>query len=193
MPHALSLDGVGFSVGARPILRNIAFSLSPADRAGLIGENGSGKSTLLRLIADELTPSSGVIRTGGQRIGLLHQALDAAPGQTVRQVLDAAVAPAHRCLERLDRAAAYLRDVVAGWPGPVLIASHDRAFLDEAVTTLIDLDPAPSAHRIHDAGETGGAQVFRGTYGAYLRHRTARGGPSNTARSRNGSPTCAPP
>lgn len=32
-----------------------------ADRTGLVGRNGSGKSTLLRLIAGELTPSSGLV------------------------------------------------------------------------------------------------------------------------------------
>jgi ABC-type multidrug transport system ATPase subunit len=33
--------------------------------SGLVGTNGSGKSTLLRLIASQLTPTAGSIRTAG--------------------------------------------------------------------------------------------------------------------------------
>ncbi len=43
-------------------------------RSGLVGTNGSGKSTLLRLIAGELTPTAGHVRTTG-RVGYLPQDL----------------------------------------------------------------------------------------------------------------------
>ncbi|HRO30807.1 ABC-F family ATP-binding cassette domain-containing protein [Citricoccus sp.] len=83
-----------------------------------------------------------------------------------------------------DRGTALLVDLLAGWSGPVLIASHDRAFLDEAATSLLDLDPAPGLHRDAGAaggdgdgadGNGGGAGVgvtrFGGTYTQYLLHR----------------------
>lgn len=80
-----------------------------------------------------------------------------------------------------DDATAHLRAVLTGWRGPVLIASHDRAFLDEAVTSLIDLDPAPAAHRhtaplVGDGPGSGiGLTRFTGNYTDYLgRRRTVR-------------------
>ncbi|WP_335934826.1 ABC-F family ATP-binding cassette domain-containing protein [Streptomyces sp. PTD5-9] len=41
-----------------------------------------------------------------------------------------------------DDAAAFLEEQVRGLPGVVVVASHDRAFLDAVCTDLIDLDPA---------------------------------------------------
>ncbi len=41
-----------------------------------------------------------------------------------------------------DGAAAFLEEQLRGLPGTVLLASHDRAFLDAVCTDLIDLDPS---------------------------------------------------
>ncbi|MEV6925284.1 ABC-F family ATP-binding cassette domain-containing protein [Dactylosporangium sp. NPDC051485] len=41
-----------------------------------------------------------------------------------------------------DGAAAFLEEQLRGLPGAVVLASHDRAFLDAVCTDLIDLDPA---------------------------------------------------
>ena len=76
-----------------------------------------------------------------------------------------------------DTATDYLRGVLTAWQGPVLIASHDRAFLDETVTSLIDLDPAPlpHAHTGDLVGDGEGAGIgitrFSGTYTDYLQAR----------------------
>lgn len=58
-----------------------------------------------------------------------------------------------------DAAAAFLTRVLHGWSGPVLFASHDRAFLDEAATTLVDLDLRDSAD---------GVTQFGGGFSEYL-------------------------
>jgi macrolide transport system ATP-binding/permease protein len=57
-----------------------------------------------------------------------------------------------------DQAVAYLVGQLAGWRGPVIFASHDRAFLDEVATELVDLDP--------DRSRT--ATRYGGTFSDYL-------------------------
>jgi ATPase subunit of ABC transporter with duplicated ATPase domains len=47
-----------------PVFDTLSFTLG-ARRTGLVAPNGAGKSTLLRLVAGELTPSSGVIDLAG--------------------------------------------------------------------------------------------------------------------------------
>jgi ABC transport system ATP-binding/permease protein len=57
-------QGVSFSRGDRPIVKDFTTTIMRGDRVGLIGPNGSGKTTLLRLLLGELPPDSGTIRIG---------------------------------------------------------------------------------------------------------------------------------
>ncbi|MEU6320026.1 ABC-F family ATP-binding cassette domain-containing protein [Streptomyces sp. NPDC047009] len=61
-----------------------------------------------------------------------------------------------------DSAAAFLEEQIRGLPGTVVVASHDRAFLDAVCTDLIDLDPA-----------MGGPVRYGGNYNAYLSEKRA--------------------
>ena len=61
-----------------------------------------------------------------------------------------------------DEAAAFLERQLRDWRGPVVFASHDRAFLDAVATGLLDLDPSRS-----------GTTVFGGGYSAYLAEKSA--------------------
>ncbi|MFE7598410.1 ABC-F family ATP-binding cassette domain-containing protein [Streptomyces sp. NPDC057494] len=61
-----------------------------------------------------------------------------------------------------DGAAAFLEEQVRGLPGAVILASHDRAFLDAVCTDLIDLDPAVD-----------GPVRYGGNYSAYVREKHA--------------------
>jgi macrolide transport system ATP-binding/permease protein len=66
-----------------------------------------------------------------------------------------------------DDAVAYLETQLRGWRGPVIFASHDRAFLDAVATELVDLDPDRSRP----------ATRYGGTFSDYLdekRHERER-------------------
>ncbi|MER5500811.1 ABC-F family ATP-binding cassette domain-containing protein [Streptomyces sp. NPDC002561] len=61
-----------------------------------------------------------------------------------------------------DGAAAFLEEQVRGLPGVVVVAAHDRAFLDAVCTDLIDLDPAVD-----------GPVRYGGNYSAYQSEKRA--------------------
>ncbi|GGP45619.1 ABC-F family ATP-binding cassette domain-containing protein [Streptomyces calvus] len=61
-----------------------------------------------------------------------------------------------------DGAAAFLEEQIRGLPGAVVVAGHDRAFLDAVCTDLIDLDPAVE-----------GPVRYGGNYSAYLAWKRA--------------------
>ncbi len=68
-----------------PVLAGLTVSVGPG-RTGLIGVNGSGKSTLLKLIAGELRPGSGAVRTRGE-VGYLPQAITLGTHRSVSDLL----------------------------------------------------------------------------------------------------------
>lgn len=72
-------------------------------------------------------------------------------------------------------AAAHLSGVLREWPGPVLLASHDRAFLDDAVRALVDLDPgaAPVGDDPADGHAARGVVRHTGTFTEHLGNRRA--------------------
>jgi ATPase subunit of ABC transporter with duplicated ATPase domains len=67
------------------VLSGLTLSIS-AGRTGLIGVNGSGKSTLLKLIAGELRPAAGAVRTSTD-VGYLPQAINLGTRRTVSDLL----------------------------------------------------------------------------------------------------------
>ncbi|MCX7520906.1 ABC-F family ATP-binding cassette domain-containing protein [Microbacterium sp. STN6] len=66
-----------------------------------------------------------------------------------------------------DEAAAFLEKQLVAWVGPIVFASHDRAFLDAVATGLLDLDPTAEGERATD-GARGRGIRFGGNYTGYL-------------------------
>lgn len=62
----LSTEGLGFSYGAHPVLRDVDLALCRGSFSGLIGPNGCGKSTLMRLLAGVLVPDEGCVLLDGE-------------------------------------------------------------------------------------------------------------------------------
>ncbi|WP_212844634.1 ABC-F family ATP-binding cassette domain-containing protein [Catellatospora sp. IY07-71] len=58
-----------------------------------------------------------------------------------------------------DEAVAFVEQQLRQLPGVVVVASHDRVFLDEVCTDIVDLDPGDTAH--------GGLVRYGGAYTAY--------------------------
>ncbi|WP_374929497.1 ABC-F family ATP-binding cassette domain-containing protein [Kytococcus sedentarius] len=79
-----------------------------------------------------------------------------------------------------DRGWELLAGLLGQWRGPVLLASHDRAFVDEVATVLFDLDPVPLPHAQvaadHDSPGSGfGVARFTGRWSDHLiEQRAAR-------------------
>jgi ATP-binding cassette subfamily F protein 3 len=232
------------------LFKDVTFSLSPGDRAGLIGPNGGGKTTLLRILAGiEPITSGHVTRDPQLRMGYLPQGFEPDPALSLGEIiaratgssdllyaelesvslslaahpddlalqarydqligqaaladpgrvvdllaglglagLDPAMPVAHLSggqktrlslalvllgdpqLLLLDEPTNHLDIAMLEWleawlssnPAAMLIVSHDRAFLDNTVTRILELDP-----------QRGGIHEYPGNYSTYLEQRQA--------------------
>ena len=83
----VSLRGVTFGWGGRPLIEKFDLEIEPGERIGLLGRNGAGKSTLLKLILGEVEPDEGEVwREKGLRLGQLVQSVPEGNDLTVFQV-----------------------------------------------------------------------------------------------------------
>jgi ATP-binding cassette subfamily F protein uup len=96
MPPILNAQSITKQFGAKPLFRNISFTVEDGARIGLIGPNGAGKSTLLAIVAGLVQPDSGEVAVRNRaRAAFVPQDSQFAEGPTVRDVLDAALGAAH--------------------------------------------------------------------------------------------------
>ena len=103
----IRIDGVSHSYGDRRILTDVSFVVASSDRLGLIGENGAGKSTLLSIAAGSLQPTAGRVHRP-TRTGILRQEVVHAPGDSVHDLIEAALRDVRRVERELVDAAAAL-------------------------------------------------------------------------------------
>ena len=96
MPPILNAQNVTKQFGATPLFRNISLTVEDGDRIGLIGPNGAGKSTLLAVLAGQVEPDSGELAVRKRaRAAYVPQDSRFAAGQSIRQVLERAMAAVH--------------------------------------------------------------------------------------------------
>jgi ATP-binding cassette subfamily F protein uup len=92
LPPIINAQTISKAFGAKPLFEDISFTVSEADRIGLIGPNGSGKSTLLRILAGTEKPDSGDLAVR-KRLQLIYVEQDSrfAAGASVRTVVESAM------------------------------------------------------------------------------------------------------
>ena len=92
MPPIINAQNITKSFGAKPLFENICFTISEANRIGLIGPNGSGKSTLLRILAGMEQPDSGQLAVR-KRLQLSYVEQDSrfVGGANIRTVVEGAM------------------------------------------------------------------------------------------------------
>lgn len=99
MHSAVTITNLSFSwPDATPVLHEVTAAFS-AGRSAIIGDNGSGKTTLLRLIAGELSPTSGQVTVHGI-IGHLTQHAASDEETSVADLLG--ITPTRRALKAIE-------------------------------------------------------------------------------------------
>jgi putative ABC transport system ATP-binding protein len=68
MPPALELRAIHLARNGRPVLRDFSLSLGAGEQALLLGPSGCGKTSLINIAAGLLTPDSGEVMLGGERM-----------------------------------------------------------------------------------------------------------------------------
>ncbi len=83
----ITVRGAELRAGARLLLSDISFTVSPGDRIGLVGRNDAGKTTLMTALAGRARPAAGTVTCTGPA-GFLAQEHDTlARGRPVRENL----------------------------------------------------------------------------------------------------------
>ena len=119
-PVLIDCDRLTKGFGGAPLFEGLSFTLHDGDHVGLVGPNGSGKSTLLRVLAGQLEPDAGEVRTRRHlRVGYVPQDPVFAAGRTVEEVVKEALAalPALEAGERHRRLSVALGKVGFTDPG----------------------------------------------------------------------------
>lgn len=75
------------TISGEPLFEKVSLTIRPNDRIGIVGQNGSGKTTFLRMLAGELEPDTGSIKTEQERIGYLPQDFSFTDDETIASFL----------------------------------------------------------------------------------------------------------
>lgn len=109
MAHLLGAEALHLEFPTKVVFGSVTLGIEEGDRIGIVGRNGDGKSSLLGLLAGRIEPQAGrVTRRGGVRFGVLGQADDLDPAESVGRVI-VGDAPEHEWASNPA-----IRDVIGG-------------------------------------------------------------------------------
>ena len=139
----VSLQDVGVSFGATPVLEGVTAEIQENSRIGLIGANGAGKSTLLNTICGMQEYESGEInRKSGLNIGYLKQNSGLSGENTIWEEMRLVFAPVLKAQEEMERLHGEMADCPPDSPEyKALSREYDRnlAFFEGNDGYLIDV------------------------------------------------------
>lgn len=160
----LQAKNISYAIGEREIFALDQLSIYTGDRIGLVGVNGAGKTTLVHVLAGLLAPDAGEVIHSGT-LAVIEQMGEGQDGLETRQAADWAVgggkSGGERMRARIAGALAQGADLLfadeptsnldeagidqveralAGYPGAVVLISHDRALMDAVCTQVLELD-----------------------------------------------------
>ena len=69
----INLKNVTLAYGNRIVLKDFNLSVQQGEHIGIMGESGSGKTTILKLVAKQLTPTTGEVTVNSTRISYMFQ------------------------------------------------------------------------------------------------------------------------
>lgn len=100
----ISLNGIGVSFGATILLKDISFIVNKGEKVALTGKNGAGKSTILKILAGQLSPTSGsVSRQNDITVGYLPQHMTISDTTTLLEETRSAFSETLRINEEIEK------------------------------------------------------------------------------------------
>lgn len=158
MAVLLECKNINKEYGDNLILKDINLCIDDKERIGIVGSNGAGKTTLINIICGVTESSSGkvIFHKDNLKIGYMKQSIDyknidenntLSGGEKTKKALNEVLYGKNDVLifdeptNHLDyEGSMYLINKIKKFKGAVIIISHDRHFLDQCVTKIIEID-----------------------------------------------------